>query len=304
MCSERGQAHNQGVENAMERKQSGQKKAAGEQGTLCIYLRELHRIPLLDSTEEQSCARLAARGDREARQRLIEANLRFVILVAKRYRKCGVPLEDLINEGNIGLIQAAERFDPERGVHFVSYAIWWIRQAILKALHENSRLIRVPRSRAGELSRIEELRHDGLVQTGSEPRLAEIAEALAVEEEELVKLIQAAQRTLSLDGPATDMQNPESLGACLEDRNVPKPEEVLVGASLKEQLDSLLGGLSDREACILRDRFGLAGHKGISLLEAARKHQLSKERVRQIEKRALRKIRVSDGVQQLKIYAN
>ena len=152
-----------------------------------------------------------------------------MILVAKQYRNRGVPLEDLVNEGNIGLIRAAERFDPDRGIRFVSYAVWWIRQAILKAIQENGRLIRVPKSRVGELSRIEELRREGLMQNGSEPRLGQIAEALVFEEGELVTLLQAAQSTLSLDSPVTDMENPEPFGACLEDRSVPRPEEVLVG---------------------------------------------------------------------------
>jgi RNA polymerase primary sigma factor len=253
---------------------SDKRPTAGEQSTMGLYLRELRRIPQLSREEEQAFAALAAQGDRKARQHLVQANLRFVILVAKRYRNRGVPLEDLVNEGNIGLIHAAERFDPDRGVRFVSYAVWWIRQAILKAIPENNRLIRVPGSRSGELPSTTELR------------------------------MQAAQKTLSLDSPVPGTEDFGSLGACLEDRSGPKPEEVLVGTSLKSELGSVLAGLSSREASILQDRFGLAGRTRTSLLEAGRKHGLSEERVRQIEKKAIRKIRASDGVQNLKVYAN
>jgi RNA polymerase primary sigma factor len=267
-------------------KLSGNTRTADEGNALSLYLRELRRIPLLSREEELACARMMVRGDVKAKQRR------------------GLPLEDLINEGNIGLIQAAERFDPDRGIHFVSYAVWWIRQAILKAIHENSRLIRVPSSRAGELSRIEELRHEGMVETGSAPPIAQIAKKLGVEESELVELMQAAQQIVSLDSPVIDTENAGTFGAYLEDGSVPKPEEVLVGVSIKDELNSILAELSSREARILRDRFGLAGRNRTTLLEASRKYGLSKERIRQIEKRALRKIRTSDCVKHLKIYTN
>jgi RNA polymerase primary sigma factor len=252
---------------------SDKRASVGEQSSMGLYLRELRRIPLLGVEEEQAFAALAVRGDRKARQHLVQANLRFVILVAKRYRNRGVPLEDLVNEGNIGLMRAAERFDPDRGVRFVSYAVCWIRQAMQKAIRENGGLIRVPRSRRGELPGTTELRR------------------------------QAAQRTLSLDSPVMGMENPVSLGACLEDRRTPKPEEALADASLEYELGSVLAGLSDREAGILQDRFGLAGRRRTSLLETGRKHGLSKERVRQIEKKALRRIRISDSAWQLEAYA-
>jgi RNA polymerase primary sigma factor len=217
-----------------------------------VYLRELRAMPRFTVEEEQACARLAALGDADARQRLVEANLRFVIMVAKRYQNQGVPLEDLVNEGNIGLIRAAARFDPERGVRFVTYAVWWIRQAVLNA----------------------------------------------------IRLASAAAWTLSLDSPVADFEDAEPFGACLEDTSTEKPEEVTVTASLRDELDTVLTGLSHREASILRHRFGLSGHQQASLLEVSRKHGLSKERVRQIETKAMRKLRASTGARQLQAYVN
>ena len=215
-----------------------------------LYLRELHGIPRLSAEEEQACAYLAAQGDAAARQRLIQSNLRFVIMVAKRYQNRGVPLEDLVNEGNIGLIHAAGRFDPDRGVRFVTYAVWWIRQAILRAVRP------------------------------------------------------MPTWTISLDGPIADLEDAEPFGASLADTSAEKPEEAMVATSLRDELDTVLAGLSRREAGILQDRFGLAGHRQTTLLEASRKHGISKERVRQIETKALRKIRSSSCARQLEAYAN
>jgi RNA polymerase primary sigma factor len=242
------------------------RSTSSEPGSMGLYLRELRAIPRMTSEEEQDCARLAAQGDESARQRLIQANLRFVIMVARRYHACGVPLEDLVNEGNIGLIQAARRFDPERGIRFVSYAVHWIRQTIVKAIQVNGGVIRVPRSRPSERTRL---------------------------------AAQAARRVISLDSPVAGTEDADPLSACLEDRSATKPEEVLADASLKEGLGTALAGLSRREAGILQDRFGLDGRRPISLLEIGAKHGLSKERVRQIEKRALRRIRTSHGAWQL-----
>jgi len=217
-----------------------------------VYLRELRAMPRFTVEEEQACARLAALGDAAARQHLVEANLRFVIMVAKRYQNQGVPLEDLVNEGNIGLIRAAARFDPDRGARFVTYAVWWIRQAVLDA----------------------------------------------------IRLGSAAAWTLSLDSPATDFEDAEPFVAGLEDTSVERPEDVTVAASLRDDLDTVLAGLSCREAGILRHRYGLAGRQPATLLETSRKHGLSKERVRQIETKALRKLRASDSARQLQAYLN
>jgi RNA polymerase primary sigma factor len=217
-----------------------------------VYLKELRAMPRFTVEEERACARLAALGDAAARQRLVEANLRFVISVAKRYQNQGVPLEDLVNEGNVGLIHAAARFDPDRGVRFVSYAVWWIRQAMLKALRP----------------------------------------------------AWAAAWTLSLDSPIADFEDAEPFGASLADTSAEKPEEVTETASLRDDLDTVLAGLSRREAGILRHRYGLAGLQPATLLETSRKHGLSKERVRQIETKALRKLRASTSARQLKAWVN
>jgi len=250
----------------MERTTMTRRSGSGEQGAMGLYLQELRKIPRMSFEEERDCARLAATGDEAARQRLISANLRFVIMVARRYRACGVPLEDLVNEGNIGLIRAAGRFDPERGIRFVSYAVHWIRQAIQKAITENGGVIRVPRSRPSEQTRL---------------------------------AAQAARRVVSLDSPVAGAEDADPLVSCLEDRSARKPEEALLDASLKEDVGSVLAGLSGRDASVLRDRFGIAGRERASLLEIGRKHGLSKERVRQIEKRALRRIRTAAGAWQL-----
>jgi RNA polymerase primary sigma factor len=217
-----------------------------------VYLRELRAMPRFTAEEEQACARLAALGDAAARQRLVEANLRFVISVAKRYQNKGVPLEDLVNEGNIGLIRAAARFDPDRGVRFVTYAVWWIRQAMLNALRP----------------------------------------------------AWTAAWTLSLDSPLADFEDAEPFGASLADTSAEKPEEVTETASLCDEVDAVLAGLSPREAGILRHRYGLAGHQPATLLETSRKHGLSKERVRQIETKALRKLRASTDARQLQAWVN
>jgi RNA polymerase primary sigma factor len=222
------------------------------------YLREIGRIPLIDRQEEQRLARKAAAGDVAARNSLITANLRFVVLVAKGYASRGLPLEDLINEGNIGLINALDHFDPERGCHFITYAIWWIRQAMLKAI-----------------------------------RAAERVSADSPED---------ARGPVSLDSPLFDEEGATPLTDLIPDRENQGPEQVVLDGSLKNEIERLLKRLSPREVNILRERFGLDGREPASLEEIGKRLRMTRERIRQIEKKALLRIRHSARAESLLAY--
>jgi RNA polymerase primary sigma factor len=221
-------------------------------------LREIGRIPLIQREEEQQVARRAAAGDVAARNALITANLRFVVLVAKSYVNRGLPLEDLINEGNIGLINAIDHFDPERGCHFITYAIWWIRQAMIKAIHAAERVS---------------------IQGSDE-----------------------STEPVSLDAPAFDEEGATPLTDMIPDRGNPGPEDAFLDESLKNEIEGLLERLPPRELSILRERFGLDGRKPASLEEIGKRLKMTRERIRQIEKQALRRIRHSASAERLLAY--
>lgn len=261
-----------------------------DENIISLYLKEINRIPLLTREEENHYARLAAQGDQAAKEKLVNANLRFVVNVAKKYQNQGLPLADLINEGNIGLMNAIERFDVDKGFHFISYAVWWIRQAILKAISEKARMIRLPLNRANELVQIDKARKE--LQTGKaeEPELEEIASATMMDKDHVSNLINISQDLVSLETPVYADKGASQLGDFIEDRDYRAPEDVAMENSLKDDINKVLKTLSEKEAEIIQYRYGLNGRTPLSLKDIGDKYNLTKERIRQIEKKAIKRL--------------
>ena len=262
-----------------------------EENTLAIYLEEINRIKLLTREEEQHLAREAAKGSLEARNKLVSANLRFVVNVAKKYQGQGLPLEDLINEGNIGLINAIERYDVDKGYHFISYGVWWIRQAILKAIYEKSRMIRLPLNRVNELVQIEKARKQVQNSQNEEQEIREIAKTLNMKVSHVADLINISRELVSLEVPIYAEKDSSLLGDYIEDTRYELPEDAMITEILKKDVDRLLATLSRKEAEILRYRYGLNGTNSLSLKEIGDHYKLTKERIRQIEKKAVKRLR-------------
>jgi len=261
-----------------------------DENIISLYLKEINKIPLLSREEENHYARLAAQGDQAAKEKLVNANLRFVVNVAKKYQNQGLPLADLINEGNIGLMNAIERFDVDKGFHFISYAVWWIRQAILKAISEKARMIRLPLNRANELVQIDKARKE--LQTGKaeEPEIEEIASATMMDKDHVSNLINISQDLVSLETPVYADKGASQLGDFIEDRDYRAPEEVAMENSLKDDINKVLKTLSEKEAEIIQYRYGLNGRTPLSLKDIGDKYNLTKERIRQIEKKAIKRL--------------
>ncbi|HEY7162804.1 MAG TPA: RNA polymerase sigma factor RpoD/SigA [Acidobacteriota bacterium] len=269
-----------------------------------LYLKEISKIPLLTAEEEKELGRrVQQHGDREALQKLIESNLRFVIKIAKKYRKSGLPFLDLINEGNIGLMEAARRFDPERGVRFTSYAVWWIRQAILHFLSQASQVFRVSPKTANILYRVATT----LAKRKSEDNVTlsreDLAKEIGVTLNELNASLEAAAGTLSLDHPIDDSGD-LVLGDTLEQHRIQSADIQTVNQHLKEQIGESLGTLSNMEEKVLRLRFGLDTDDPMTLKEIGDRMHLSRERIRQIEAQALGKLRRSSVAPALASYLN
>ncbi|MBN1519793.1 MAG: RNA polymerase sigma factor RpoD/SigA [Spirochaetales bacterium] len=257
---------------------------------LSIYLKEINRVPLLSREEEDRYARLAAQGDQAAKDMLVKGNLRFVVNVAKKYQNQGLPLADLISEGNIGLINAIERYDVDKGYHFISYAVWWIRQAILKAVCEKSRMIRLPLNRANELVQIEKARkyvNAGLSEDGE---IGEIARMLDMDPAHVADLVNVSRDLVSLDTPVFDERDSSVLGDFIENDAYGTPDENVIERGLKDDINAVLLTLTEKEREVVQYRFGLNGRRAMSLKEIGDRFKLTKERIRQIEKNALKRL--------------
>jgi len=272
-----------------------------QQRMLDQYLQEIGQIPLLLPQEEVDLARRIKQGDQEALHRLTRANLRFVVSVAKKYQGQGLSLADLINEGNYGLIKAAQRFDETRGFKFISYAVWWIRQAILQALAEQSRVVRLPLNRIGTISKIRKTsarlsqRHDRA------PNIEELAEELEVDVEKVREAMQHTGRHLSMDAPFNE-DDDNSLLDILPNEDGRSPDESLLDESLKIDIERALGMLHPREAEITRLYFGIGREHPLTLEEIGQRFNLTRERVRQIKEKALRKLRQKHRRDELQIH--
>ena len=259
---------------------------------MSTYLKAIDKIPLLTYEEEYDLALKAKNGDKKARERLINSNLRFVVSVAKKFRGQGIPLEDLINEGNIGLMTAVDKFEPEKGYHFISYAVWWVRQAILKALAEQSRPVRLPLNRSNELIQIVRAKNE-LLKSGenSDPSAEDIAEKTGLERNLVKSLMDITREMISFDSPIKgDEEGDSSYFDFVEDKSQ-TPEEDVVNHMMEKDVRSLLGVLGDKERDIIEKRYGFNGNEPMSLKAIGDEYNLTKERIRQIEKSALEKLR-------------
>ena len=269
---------------------------------LSMYLKEINKVPLLTREEEQDYAARAAKGEIYAQEKLIKANLRFVVNVAKKYQNQGLPLSDLISEGNIGLMNAIERFDVTKGYHFISYAVWWIRQAILKAICEKSRMIRLPLNRANELVQIEKVKKELQSTRGEEPPVGDIAKMLDMDASHVSDLLNISRELVSLETPIYAEKDSSLLCDFIEDKEYRAPDEHVMDKSLKDDINSVLQTLSNKEADIIQYRFGLNGRRPLSLKEIGTRYNLTKERIRQIEKKALKRLQHPSRSQLLKAY--
>ena len=274
---------------------------ASEENILSIYLKEINRIPLLTREQENDYATRAAKGDSFAKDMLVKSNLRFVVNVAKKYQNQGLPLSDLISEGNIGLMNAIERYDVSKGFHFISYAVWWIRQAILKAVCEKSRMIRLPLNRANELVQIEKARKnfEGL---SEDQEIRDVAAYLNMDPDHVAEIVAVSRDLVSLDSPVYDEKNASVVGDFIENDLYQSPENYASELNLKEDLNKVLELLNIKERQVIEYRFGINGSRPMSLKEIGDRMHLTKERIRQIEKAALRKISVPEVMEKLEAY--
>lgn len=271
-----------------------------ESASLDKYLQEIGHEELLSVDEEVELAQKIKKGDRQALERLTRANLRFVVSVAKQYQNQGLSLPDLINEGNVGLIKAAEKFDETRGFKFISYAVWWIRQSILQAIAEQSRIVRLPLNQVGSVNKINRELNKFEQEHERRPSIDEIADRIDLPEEKVEEAMKANNRHVSMDAPFVDGED-NSLLDVLADNNMPMADKALVQESLRKEIDRAIDLLNDREQKVVRAFFGI-GSPEMTLEEIGDKYNLTRERVRQIKEKAIRRLRHNTKNKLLKTY--
>lgn len=272
-----------------------------ESASLDKYLQEIGREDLISVEEEVELAQAIKRGDRKALEKLTRANLRFVVSVAKQYQNQGLSLPDLINEGNLGLIKAAEKFDETRGFKFISYAVWWIRQSILQALAEQSRIVRLPLNQVGTLNKIIKAQQKFEQENERRPSSAELAKELDIAEDKIADTMKVSGRHISVDAPFVEGED-NSLLDVLVNEDTPNTDKLLINESLAVEIERALSTLTEREAEIVKLFFGIAGCQEMTLEEIGDKFGLTRERVRQIKEKAIRRLRQSNKCKNLKGY--
>ncbi len=273
-----------------------------ESHSLDKYLQEIGKVELLTPEEEVELARKIKEGDEAALDKLVKANLRFVVSVAKQYQNQGLSLPDLINEGNFGLVKAAKRFDETRGFKFISYAVWWIRQSILQALAEQSRIVRLPLNRVGAINKIGKVYAQLEQEFEREPSPEEIAQLIDdMEVEDVKEALRLGGKHISVDAPFVDGED-NTLLDVLPSNDFPKPDDNLMRESLQEEIERAFATLSPREADVLRLYFGIGQEHALTLEEIGERFNLTRERVRQIKEKAIRKLRQSNRCKMLKKY--
>jgi RNA polymerase primary sigma factor len=286
---------------ALERADKRIRRSKVASGTISMYLAEISQYEPLSPDREVELAVQIAKGDQNAMKELVEANLRFVVSVAKKYQGNGLSLSDIINEGNLGLIKAAKRFDPSRGFKFISYAVWWIRQAILQALAEQGRLIRLPLNRVGTITKITKAAEKLEAEMGRPPKVEEISHQLDIKTEEVFNALQYSRRHSSLDAPFAEGED-SSLINVIEDQEERDPDNTVMDTSMKEEIASALSTLTERERSVIEMYFGINRDRSFTLNEIGEQFSLTRERVRQIKEKAIRRLAHKTRSEPLRVY--
>ena len=268
------------------------------------YLQEIAKLPGIDAETEKILGARAQQGDRDAARQLVEANLRFVVSFSKRYRGCGLSFLDLINEGNLGLMEAAKRYDPTKDVRFLTYAVWWVRQSIVHAISEQGGAVRLPQKQANLVQRLSRVRRAMTTELQRPPTIEEAAEEMSMSVVDVTRLMQVGGDGVSLDGGSDDDSESSGLADRLEQDTIPHAEEVVFRAAMEEQMRACVDELDPKEELVVKLRFGLDDHDPMTLKEIGEQLNLSRERIRQIEAQALAKLKRMQRCQKLRSYLN